>query len=347
MESTPNVTGSDFNHSLKRFASASINDREVEVEQVEEEEPEENLAQKLLDEKVPAHWFKVDDIEYEWYAAEGYYYKKVAEFKSGDSFGELALREEKGLGTRAATVKCMTRSHFATLTKEDYLGSLKRIDARLIMELTEFLMHIPCFKTQSKKALVLFTKFLKKVEFTRGQTVYSEGSYAKSIYIVWSGEFELSKKLPKGEAVISEQNLGNPLNSGSNQLRFMKRNILARRLPEIKDLPYKYRMSYLARGSLIGDDDVVARDNYSATCKCHSTTGTLYELSKEEFMKLQNSDQSWLKILEKIIRKQQIRQGAHLDGEPRNFEKEIKDMEEQVESVLISGSGSPKRSKKA
>ena len=52
-------------------------------------------------------------------------------------------------------------------------------------------------------------------------------------------------------------------------------------------------------------------------------------------------------ILEKIIRKQQIRQGAHLDGEPRNFEKEIKDMEEQVESVLISGSGSPKRSKKA
>ena len=158
MESTPNVTGSDFNHSLKRFASASINDREVEVEQVEEE-PEENLAQKLLDEKVPAHWFKVDDIEYEWYAAEGYYYKKVAEFKSGDSFGELALREEKGLGTRAATVKCMTRSHFATLTKEDYLGSLKRIDARLIMELTEFLMHIPCFKDLQIWSFYVRTRF--------------------------------------------------------------------------------------------------------------------------------------------------------------------------------------------
>ena len=94
---------------------------------------------------MPAHKFTIDDIEYEWY--EGYYYKKVAEFKSGDSFGELALREEKGVGTRAATVKCMKRSHFATLTKENYIGSLKRIDARLIMELTEFLNHIPCFKT--------------------------------------------------------------------------------------------------------------------------------------------------------------------------------------------------------
>lgn len=184
-----------------------MNEREIEIEE-EEEEPEENLAQKMLDEKVPHHRFKVDDIEYEWY--EGYYYKKVAEFKSGDSFGELALREEKGVGTRAATIKCMKRCHFATLTKQDYLGSLKRIDARLIMELTEFLNHIPCFKTQSKKALVLFTKYLKKVEFTRGQTVYSEGSYAKSIYIVWSGEFELSRKLPKGQAVISEQNLANP-----------------------------------------------------------------------------------------------------------------------------------------
>ena len=126
----------------------------------------------------------------------------------------------------------------------------------------------------------------------------------------------------------------------------MRRNILAKRLPEIKDLPYKYKLSYMLRGSLMGDDDVVTRENYSATCKCHSSSGTLYELSKEEFMKLQNSDQSWLKIMEKIIHKGKIRQGAHLEGEPRNFEKEIKDMEERQESILISGSGSPRKSKK-
>ena len=82
--------------------------------------------------------------------------------------------------------------------------------------------------------------------------------------------------------------------SGTKNLnKYTKKNILAKRLPEIKDLPYQHKLSYLMRGSLIGDDDVVTRDNYSATCKCYSSSGTLYELSKEEFMKLQASDQSW------------------------------------------------------
>ena len=110
-----------------------------------EEDPEENIAQKLLDEKVPAHKFMVDEIEYEWY--DGSYFKKVAEFGSGDSFGELALKEEKGIGVRAATVVCEKDCSFATLSKKDYLGSLKRIDAKLVTELTEFLNHIPCFKS--------------------------------------------------------------------------------------------------------------------------------------------------------------------------------------------------------
>ena len=80
----------------------------------------------------------------------------------------MALKEEKGVGVRAATVVCEKDCSFATLTKKDYLGSLKRIDAKLVMELTEFLNHIPCFKSQSKKALVLYTKYLKKIEFNRG-----------------------------------------------------------------------------------------------------------------------------------------------------------------------------------
>ena len=69
----------------------------------------------MLDEKVPAHKFMVDGIQYEWY--EGIYFKKVAEFHSGDSFGELALREEKGVGVRAATVICEQNCQFATLSK--------------------------------------------------------------------------------------------------------------------------------------------------------------------------------------------------------------------------------------
>ena len=35
------------------------------------------------------------------------------------------------------------------------------------------------------------------LKFVRGQTVYSEGDDAKSVFIVYKGEFELAKKLPK------------------------------------------------------------------------------------------------------------------------------------------------------
>ena len=94
---------------------------------------------------------------------------------------------------------------------------------------------------------------------------------------------------------------------------------------------------------MIGDEGVVTRDSYSSTCKCHSASGVLYELSKEEFMKLQNSDQSWLKIMEKVIHKEKIRQGAHLQGEPRNFEKEVKELEQKSDFALLSGPVSPRK----
>ena len=48
----------------------------------------------ILNEKVPTHEFIIDEIIYEWY--DGHYYKKVGESKTGESFGELALRVEKG-----------------------------------------------------------------------------------------------------------------------------------------------------------------------------------------------------------------------------------------------------------
>ena len=65
----------------------------------------------------------------------------MAEKHTGDSFGELALKVEKGVGTRAATIKCEDDVvHFVTLSKGTYLSSLKRIDARLVMEQVDFLM---------------------------------------------------------------------------------------------------------------------------------------------------------------------------------------------------------------
>ena len=132
-------------------------------------------AKLSLDDKVGVHTFEIDDVIYEWY--DGNYYKKVLELKEGASFGELALKEEKGHGTRQATIKVEGDEpiHFATMTKNKYLQNLKRIDDRLANEQVEFLNNIPCFQTQSRKAMSLFVKYLKRVTKTRGETVYTQG----------------------------------------------------------------------------------------------------------------------------------------------------------------------------
>lgn len=59
-----------------------------------------------------------------------------------------------------------------------------------------------------------YTHFLKPFKFVRGQTVYAEGTLASSVFIVYKGEFELGKKLPKAERLSNNPNL-NALNSNS------------------------------------------------------------------------------------------------------------------------------------
>ena len=83
-----------------------------------------------------------------------------------------------------------------------------------------------------------------------------------------------------------------------------KRNILQQRLPEIRDLPAMQKLSIFGRGSLIGEDDVFFRENFSCSLKCYSQKGTVYELGKEYFQLLKSSDQSLLAIMENILQKE-------------------------------------------
>ena len=125
--------------------------------------------------------------------------------------------------------------------------------------------------------------------------MYSEGAPATSVYIVYKGEFELAKRLPRLDRSFDGANPS--LHSGKT----MRRNVLAKRLPEIKDLPYNMKLSIFGRGSLMGEEDVFARSKFSCTLKCYSSKGTVFELSKEQFSLLKQSENSWLAIMEKII----------------------------------------------
>ena len=116
---------------------------------------------------------------------------------------------------------------------------------------------------------------MKELKFVRGQTVYSEGSPANCVYIVYKGEFELAKKLPKQERQYDSANL-NSLGGSSHNAKTMRRNILAKRLPEIKDLPYNLKLTIFGRGSLMGEEDVFSRSKFSCSLKCYSSKGAVF-----------------------------------------------------------------------
>ena len=69
------------------------------------------------------------------------------------------------------------------------------------------------------------------------------------------------------------------------------------KLPEIKDFPHDFKLTVFGRGSILGEEDVFSRDNYTCTLKCVSWKGTLYELTKDRFKVLQKSELSWLTVL--------------------------------------------------
>jgi CRP-like cAMP-binding protein len=61
---------------------------------------------------------------------------KVHSYGSGNSFGELALKDNK---PRAATIVTTQDCYFATISKSDYKRCLAKFEQRTITQLIEYL----------------------------------------------------------------------------------------------------------------------------------------------------------------------------------------------------------------
>ena len=63
-------------------------------------------------------------------------------------------------------------------------------------------------------------------------------------------------------------------------------NVLAARMPEIKDFPHTYRLNILEIGSLAGEEDCFKRKVYTSSLVCYTEKGTVYRMDKENFKTL-------------------------------------------------------------
>ena len=90
--------------------------------------------------------------------------RKVGELSEGQSFGELALINNR---PRAARITCMTPCHFGTLDRRSFQiiknNHRKNLEAKI-----EILNSVPNFKGISSVALMKYSNYFKPKDFTKG-----------------------------------------------------------------------------------------------------------------------------------------------------------------------------------
>jgi len=179
--------------------------------------------------------------------------------RQGECFGELALLSNH---PRTASILCREDCYLACLSREDYVRILSKIQDRLISIKVELLLKQAVFRKLSKNALMKLTYFFKIKRYTRKQTVFEAGKEAARLYLVKEGEFQLTKDIV----------LGSPAQSKTTRVQV--------------------DVTLITVGEFLGSEDVVARRNYSYSCRCHSTTGELMVLAKKDFFTVLGNEET-------------------------------------------------------
>lgn len=117
-------------------------------------------------------------------------YEELVTLYKGMSFGELALINNK---PRAATIRWAEPTKFAVLNKLDYQKVFAKIDKKKQNDKIAFLKCVPYLSKWTNMALGKFGYHNEVREYIRNQAVFKEGQKWENVYIVKSGEFELTK----------------------------------------------------------------------------------------------------------------------------------------------------------
>eukprot|EP00347_Sterkiella_histriomuscorum_P019194 403342576 len=247
---------------------------------------------------------------------------EFTQLKAGKSFGELALIKNR---PRAATITCIEDCHFAVMSKNDYEKVLQKIELKKMQKIIDFLHQLPFFRVWTKTSLSKLHYSFEEKAFTRNQVVYREGDESSMVYIIKSGEFEVTKKFMKQETQeidvqkflgprSEQQTIDNTKsnekdkdkNGRDNSQQKAKKSIqssniqLASRLRNTET----FKILLLGPGQMFGEDDVVHERPYTQTIICRSNTGIVFAMKSQEFFrKLKPNEDCWKIILTQVLSK--------------------------------------------
>lgn len=117
---------------------------------------------------------------------------EVAKLGDGKSFGELALLHNK---QRAASIITLEDTSFAVMNKKSFEKVMSDTKTREINQNIDFLDRFSYIKQLTKQSKTKLTYYAEKKNYVIGQEVFQEGEECASLYLIRSGEFEITKNV--------------------------------------------------------------------------------------------------------------------------------------------------------
>jgi CRP-like cAMP-binding protein len=190
---------------------------------------------------------------------------KTFKIFEGGYFGEPCL-----LYPKIAQYKliCSQPCTFAYMSYQQFLLVSSRYTMAHLEQSANDLKQIPQFKDYIRKQLLYLSSCFKLISIDRHSCLFSEGDECEYVYIIKTGELEITKSVHLDPIKTTNYNKnGRPIN-----------------LPDIKS---KAKVPCLIKSKLemIGDEEAVNDLKWRFTCTCHSFVCVLYRISKADYKK--------------------------------------------------------------
>lgn len=195
----------------------------------------------------------------------------VAQYNKGDSFGELSLLTNK---PRAASIYCNSDCHLAVLEKTDYVRILSKMHELKIAKKVDFLQDLPMFGKCTRGFLQKLTYYFKEKVYKRKQILFRPGDLPSELLFIQDGEVQVIKDLP----VVKPR--------GNSLFTAHKYTLHA-------------EMVLLGKGETVGYTEVKTGCKHQYTYICRSTTVSVLAITRDDFLKRVNNEDS-LKSMHKI-----------------------------------------------
>lgn len=194
---------------------------------------------------------------------------EVMVYEKFSGFGEIALEAYKN---RGGSAYCLTDCYFLTLEKKDYLEHMQGFLSDKKRNIVNFLVTLPFFNQMSRILLSKLTYNINEVVFRKGQLVIREGEEPGKVFILRSGECQVTKKMKKELS---------PIRSLKNTAKYC--NFIVKTVMD---------------GALIGEEAALNNLPSMFSYVVSSESAVLYQISAKEFFARVNSDEL-LKYLQK------------------------------------------------